>query len=136
MSTEKLAVGLKNSIIATVTESDTAEFVGSGSLAVLATPRMLTLMEKAAADLAESALSGEYTSVGTLLNVRHTAPTPVGMNFRAEVELVEVDNRRLVFEAAAFDDAGEIGRGMHERFIVNREKFQQKADAKNLIPNP
>ena len=127
---ENLSVGLKNSVAQIVTESDTALAVGSGSLKVLATPKMLALIEKAAADLVEENLPEEWTSVGISLNVAHTAPTPVGMQIRAEAELVELDGRKIIFEVAAFDECGEIGRGRHERFIVNREKFQLKADAK------
>ena len=127
---ENLTVGLEKSVSMVVTESDTALAVGSGSLKVLATPKMLALIEKAAADLVEENLPEEWTSVGISLNVAHTAPTPVGMQIRAEAELVELDGRKIIFEVAAFDECGEIGRGRHERFIVNREKFQLKADAK------
>ena len=125
-----IEVGLKNSAESIVTENDTALKVGSGSLQVLATPKMLALIEKAAADLVEKILPADYTSVGTLLNVKHTAPSPVGMKYFAEVTITEIDGRRIVFEVVAFDDCGEIGRGEHERFIVGREKFQQKANSR------
>ena len=128
---ENLKVGLKNSVAQIVTENDTALAVGSGSLKVLATPKLIALVEKAAAELAEKNLSKDLTSVGTLINFEHTAPTPIGMNIRADVEIVSVEGRKIIFEVAAFDDAGEIGRGRHERFIVKREKFQAKADSKN-----
>ena len=91
---------------------------------------MLALIEKAAADLVEENLPEEWTSVGISLSVAHTAPTPVGMQIRAEAELAELDGRKIIFEVAAFDECGEIGRGRHERFIVDRKKFQLKADAK------
>lgn len=133
MTFEKLRIGLKNSVAQGVGENDTALAVGSGSLKVLATPKMLALMEKAAADLVEENLPAEFTSVGISLDVKHTAPTPIGMNVRAEVELIEIDGRKLIFSVAAFDDAGEIGSGRHERFIVDRAKFQSKADAKKLV---
>ena len=128
---ENLKVGLKNSVAQIVTENDTALAVGSGSLKVLATPKLIALVEKAAAELAEKNLSKDLTSVGTLINFEHTAPTPIGMNIRADVEIVSVEGRKIIFEVAAFDDAGVIGRGRHERFIVKREKFQAKADSKN-----
>lgn len=130
MMFEALTVGLEKSVSMTVTENDTALAVGSGSLEVLATPKMLALMEKAAADLADENLPAEWTSVGISLNVAHTAPTPVGMQVRAEAELAELDGRKIIFEVAAFDECGEIGRGRHERFIVDRKKFQSKANAK------
>lgn len=125
-----LEIGLKKSLAQVVTENDTALAVGSGSLKVLATPKVIALIEKAAADLVEENLSPEMTSVGISVNVEHTAPTPVGMKISAEVEIVEVAGRKIIFEVAAFDDGGEIARGRHERFIVNREKFQTKADSK------
>lgn len=127
---EKIEVGLKNSAESIVTETDTALSVGSGSLKVLATPKMLALIEKSAADLLEKNLSPEYTSVGTLLNVKHSSPSPVGMKYFAEVEIIEVDGRKIIFEIVAKDECGEIGRGNHERFIVERKKFQAKANAK------
>ena len=130
MQFENLKVGLKNSVAQVVTEKDTAVAVGSGSLQVLATPKLIALVEKAAADLVEKNLSPEMTSVGTLVNFEHTAPTPVGMKISAEVEISEIDGRKIIFKVAAFDEVGEIGRGRHERFIVNREKFQIKANNK------
>jgi predicted thioesterase len=126
----ELQIGLKNSVAQVVTEIDTAVAVGSGSLKVLATPKLIALVEKAAADLVEKNLSPEMTSVGTLVNFEHTAPTPVGMKISAEVEISEIDGRKIIFKVAAFDEVGEIGRGRHERFIVNREKFQTKANNK------
>ena len=125
-----LKIGLKNSVAQVVTESDTAVAVGSGSLKVLATPKLIAFIEKAAAELVEKNLSPELTSVGILINFEHTAPTPVGMKFSAEVEIIEIDGRKIIFDVTAFDEVGEIGRGKHERFIVNREKFQSKADSK------
>ncbi len=126
----ELQIGLKNSVAQVVSEIDTAVAVGSGSLKVLATPKLIALVEKAAADLVEKNLSPEMTSVGTLVNFEHTAPTPVGMKISAEVEISEIDGRKIIFKVAAFDEVGEIGRGRHERFIVNREKFQIKANNK------
>ena len=130
MQFENLKVGLKNSVAQIVMEKDTAVAVGSGSLKVLATPKLIALVEKAAADLAEKVLPPEFTSVGTLINFEHTAPTPLNLKYRAEVEIAEIDGRKIIFEVTTFDERGEIGRGRHERFIVNREKFQAKADSK------
>ncbi len=130
MDFKNLKVGEKNFVELLVTESDTALAMRSGSLKVLATPKIICLVEEAAANLAEKFLPQEFTSVGTNLNVNHTAPTPIGLKVRAEVELVKVDGRKLIFNVKAFDDAGEIFNGTHERFIVNREKFQAKANSK------
>ena len=126
----KNLIGLKNSAEDFVTEKNTAQALGSGSLKVFATPAMIRLIEKAAAELAEKNLPPESTSVGISLDVKHTAPTPIGLKVRADVKIISVDGRKIIFEVAAFDERGEIGRGSHERFIVDRKKFQDKADAK------
>ena len=132
MTFEKISVGLKNSAEMIVQAEDTAFAVGSGSLKVLATPKMIALIEKAATDLLEKNLPQEFTSVGTALDIKHNAPTPIGMKIFATAEIVEVDGRKIIFKVAAFDDCGEIGTGTHERFIVGREKFQAKADSKKV----
>lgn len=122
--------GLRNVAEISVTAENTALALGSGSLKVFATPAMIRLIERAAAELVEKNLPPESTSVGISINIKHTAPTPIGMNVRAEVEIISVDGRKIIFDVAEFDGRGEIGRGTHERFIVDREKFQSKADAK------
>ena len=130
MSFENLNVGAKNFVDAIVTENDTALAMKSGSLKVLATPKIICLVEEAAATLAEKFLPAEYTSVGTNLNVNHTAPSPIGAKVHVEVELIAVDGRKLIFNVAASDNVGKIFDGTHERFIVNREKFQAKSLAR------
>ena len=129
MSYENL-IGMTNAAEEFVTEKNMAVALGSGSLKVFATPALIRLIESAAAELVEKNLPRELTSVGIALNVRHTAPTPLGMKVRAEVKIISVDGRKIIFEVTASDARGEIGRGTHERFIVDREKFQRKADAK------
>ena len=123
-------IGLTNTAEDIVTEKNIACALGSGSLKVFAKPAMIRLMENAAAELAEKNLPQELTSVGISLDIKHIAPTPVGLKVRAEVKIVSVDGRKITFEVAAFDEREEIGRGFHERFIVGREKFQNKADTK------
>lgn len=113
-----------------VTDNNTAVSVGSGSLAVYATPAMLALIEKAACVALMGVLNDGETSVGTLLNVKHIAATPVGMKVSATAELIERDGRRLVFNVTANDECGLIGEGTHERFVVNSEKFIQKTYSK------
>ena len=113
-----------------VTENKTALSVGSGSLAVYATPSMLALIEKAACEALKGVLDETETTVGTLLNVKHIAATPVGMQVSATAELIEREGRRLVFKVVANDECGVIGEGIHERFIVNSEKFIQKTYSK------
>ena len=129
MSYENL-IGLTNAAEEFVTEKNTALALGSGSLEVFATPAMILLAEKASADLLEKNLPTELTSVGISLAVEHSAPTPVGMKVRVEVKIISAEGRKIIFEVAAFDERGEIGRGSHERFIVDKKKFQAKANAK------
>ena len=123
-------IGLTNVVEDFVTEKNTALAIGSGSLKVFATPAMICLVEKAAAEVVEKNLPSELTSVGISLNAKHTAPTPCGMKIRVEVKIISVDGRKIVFDAVASDERGEIGHGTHERFIVDRAKFQAKANAK------
>lgn len=106
-----------------VTRENTAAAVGSGCLLVYGTPYMIGLMEMAACDCVKEYLEEGSTTVGTVLNVAHTAATPVGMAVRAEAKLTAVDGRKLSFEVTAYDEKGEIGKGTHERFIVFEEKF-------------
>ena len=113
-----------------VTESNTALSVGSGSLKVYATPAMLALIEKAACEALKGSLDEFETTVGTLLNVKHIAATPIGMKVSATAELIERDGRKLVFNVTASDECGVIGEGVHERFIVNSEKFINKTYSK------
>lgn len=122
--------GIKFSIERRVTEHMTARMMGSGTLDVFATPSMIALIEETAWRSVAPHLESGMATVGTLLNVAHVAPTPVGMTVKCETELTEVDGRRLVFSVTVSDEYGEIGRGTHERFIINEEKFQKKADTK------
>ena len=122
--------GMTNSAEEFVTEENTALALRSGNLKVFATPAVIRLIEEAAAKLVEKNISPELTSVGISLDVKHTSPTPLGMNVRAEVKIISVEGRKLTFEVVAYDERGEIARGSHERFIVYKEKFQSKADAK------
>lgn len=111
----------------TVTKEMTARSVGSGSLEVLATPALAALMEKAACAAIEGLLEEGQTSVGVLLDLRHTAATPVGMQVTCQAVLVRQEDRKLIFEITASDEKGEIGSAVHERFTVNKERFQKKA---------
>ncbi|MBQ0044975.1 MAG: thioesterase family protein [Bacteroidales bacterium] len=125
-----LEAGIKGRQETVVTEEQLAVNVGSGKVRVFATPMMIALIEKTASLSVEPELGEGQTTVGTLLNVSHCSATPLGMKVWAESELVEIDRRRLVFKVAAFDEAGLIGEGIHERFIIDMEKFQSKTDSK------
>lgn len=127
---EFLSVGDTNEERAKVTQSNTAKAVGSGSLDVFATPMMIALMEQAAANLAEEKLPEGYTSVGTAINVSHTAATPVGLEVRAKAEVTAASGRKISYKLTAWDEMGKIGEGTHERFVVNAEDFLAKAKGK------
>jgi RimJ/RimL family protein N-acetyltransferase/predicted thioesterase len=108
-----------------VSENNTAKAVGSGSLNVFATPMLIALMERAACECL--ALDNGQTSVGTAINIEHTAASPLGAEITSTATITAVDGRKIEFEVAASDNKGEIGRGTHTRFIVDGERFMTKA---------
>ena len=122
-----LTVGISNEITKTVTKETTAAALGSGLLEVYATPAMVALMEETCMRSVQEELEEGCGTVGTGLTIHHISATPVGMKVRCASKLVEVDGRKLVFDVQAFDEAGLIGQGTHERFIIDNEKFFQKA---------
>ena len=128
-----LKEGIKGTQEVVVSEENTAKTMGSGALDVFATPAMIALMEKTAWESVQPYLEEGSGTVGTLMNVKHVAASPVGMKITCETELVKVDGRALTFTVKAFDEAGLIGEGEHERFVVFNDKFQAKADAKLQI---
>lgn len=124
----ELEIGLKGRAENIVNKANTAKSMGSGSLDVFATPALVALMEAAAVNALQ--LEAGESSVGTVLEINHSAATPVGMKVWAEAELIEVDRRRLVFEVNAFDEVEKIGSGRHERFIISEERFFSKTNQK------
>lgn len=126
-----LETGIKGHKELMVTPDKTAKAMGSGALDVFATPCMIALMENTAFESVQAELEGGCGTVGTALNVKHVAATPVGMKVTCDTELIKVDGRALTFLVKAYDACGLIGEGEHERFIISEEKFQAKTDAKN-----
>ena len=125
-----LEPGLKGRQETVVTEDLLARNIGSGLVKVYATAMMIALIEKAAVYSVEPYLEEGQGTVGTHVNVSHRSATPLGMKVWAETELIEIDRRKLVFKVAAYDERGLIGEGLHERFIIDNERFQAKADSK------
>ena len=125
-----MKTGIRGEQMIIVTEQQTAKYLGSGELAVFATPCMIALVENTAYKSVQPFLDPGQGTVGTLLNVKHLAATPVGMEVRCETKLIEIDRKRLVFEVKAFDACGLIGEGTHERFVIDNQKFMQKANGK------
>ena len=125
-------IGIQNEHSIQVTEERTAKAMGSGTLAVFATPAMIALMEQTAAESVENLLGDGMTSVGTLMNAEHLAATPVGMKVTCRSILTAVDGRKLTFEIEAFDEVGLIGKAHHQRFAVAAERFLEKTYNKGL----
>ena len=127
---ESLKPGLTGTAEIVVGTRDTAPHVGSGKIGVLATPIMVNLMEAAALQAVERFMPAGYQTVGTHLDVKHFAATPVGLRVRAEAELVKVEGRTLTFRLRAADEREAIGEGVHERLIINVERFDQRMQRK------
>lgn len=113
-----------------VTEEKTAKVMGSGELPVYATPAMIALIEKTAWMSVAGELEEGQGTVGTKLAVEHVSASPLGAHITCKTTLVGIDRRRLLFSVEVTDDAGLIGQGTHERFIVANEKFLTKAQGK------
>ena len=126
----ELKPGLKGRAETVVTPDNTAQAVGSGLVPVFATPYMIALMENAAVNAVQAALSADEGTVGTRLDVTHDAATPIGLKVWAEAELVAVEGRKLTFAVAAYDEREQIGGGTHERFVIKPEKFVARAETK------
>ncbi|MCB0254042.1 MAG: thioesterase [Anaerolineae bacterium] len=122
--------GLAGSASVQVTSTNTAQALGSGLVPVFATPALVALLEQAAVNALTGSLLPGSTSVGTHIDVRHMAATPVGMMVTATATLVEADGRRLCFEVAARDDAEPIAEGIHERVVVDEQRFMDRVEGK------
>ena len=126
--------GLSHTAAVTVDEHNIASALGSGLVDVFATPMMVALLEQAASECIRPCLEAGQASVGTHLDVSHTAATPVGLKVFATATVREVDRRRVVFDISVRDEVEEIGRGTHTRFIIELERFMQKAAQKSAQP--
>lgn len=129
-SLDELKPGLTATVEIIVGTRDTAAHVGSGKIGVLATPIMVTLMETAALQAVERFLPSGRQSVGTRLDIKHYAATPVGMKVRAHAELVKVEGRTLTFSLRAEDECEAIGEGAHERIIIDVGRFDERMQRK------
>lgn len=127
---KEIKIGMSSIQEKVVSEENIAKTVGSGSLEVFATPMMVALMEKAAAAAVADCMENDETTVGTKLDIAHTSATPLGMKVSAYAEVTEVNGREITFKVTAKDEAGEIGSGVHKRFVVFGEKFMSKTNSK------
>lgn len=125
-----LQPGISAEVTFPVINHFTAKSVGSGTLDVLATPIMIAKMEQAAWTAVAPFLEEGTGTVGTLMNAQHVSATPVGMEVTCKAELTAVEGRRLVFHVTAWDAAGPIGEGIHERAVIQNDRFVDKANRK------
>lgn len=122
--------GLVGVVEVVVQEADTAHALGNAGVHVLATPRLVALLELAAIRAVEAHLPAGGGSVGTRIDVRHLAATPVGMRATIRATLREIDGRRLVFDIEGHDEVERIVEGTHERFQIDQARFLQRIAAK------
>src|SRR3990170_2879719 len=127
---DALKPGLRGRAELVVGEEHTAPRIGSGRVHVLATPVMINLIEAAALEAIERHLPSGYQSLGTLLNVRHVAATPVGMRVSARAEVLAVEGRTIRFRVEARDERELIGDGTHERVVINVARFDERVQRK------
>jgi predicted thioesterase len=128
----RITPGLTGQADLVVTADHTAPFVGSGRIAVLATPVMINVIEAAALAAVEHLLPSGYQSLGIHLNVRHFAATPVGLRVTATAEVLSVEARTIQFRVEARDERELIGDGQHERVVVNVARFDERVQRKAL----
>lgn len=127
---EQFPLGLIGEATVQVAPELTARHLGSGTVSVFATPEMVRLMERAAVNGLAPYLAPNQQSVGTLVNVRHLAATPLGATVTARAELVAAEGRRLTFKVSAHDGAELIGEGLHERALIDLARFEARLKAK------
>ena len=121
---------MKYRIEKTVTKDQLASSVGSGALDVFGTPFLILLMEEACFYCVRDKVEKGQSTVGTKLDVTHDSPTPIGAKVYCDCELTAIEGRKLVFKVEAYDEFGVIGKGIHERFIVDNERFLKKVNDK------
>jgi predicted thioesterase len=127
---ERVVPGLVGETETKVDADKTARHLGSGDVAVFATPEMIRLMERAAVQAVDHLLPDGYRTVGVHVEVSHLAATPLGMTVRARAELTQVDGRQLTFRVEAADDAERVGEGLHRRVIIDLARFRERTAAK------
>ena len=121
-----LEIGLRGVAKMRVIPQHTAEAWGSGDVPVFGTPSLVALLETAAVKAVAGRLGPEETTVGTWLDVSHLAATPIGVDVRAEAELVAIEGRKLTFTVVAYDNREKIGECRHHRMILSRDRFLAK----------
>jgi fluoroacetyl-CoA thioesterase len=126
----RVTPGLAGTAEIVVGPEHTAPFVGSGRIAVLATPVMINLFEAAALAAVEHLLPAGHQSLGIKLDVSHTAATPVGLRVTATAEVLDVEGRTVTFRVEARDEFEPIGGGSHQRVVVSVARFDERVQRK------
>jgi fluoroacetyl-CoA thioesterase len=122
--------GTKGTLEIEVTDANAISFLRADDARVLATPWMIMYMEMTARDAIKPYLSDGEDTVGTQVNVRHLAASPIGCTVRFEAEVIRSDDRRVEFRVEAWDDMDKVGEGTHERGIINIRKFAERVGRK------
>ena len=121
-----MTVGQTGTASTIVSANNTAIAVGSGSLPVFATPMMVALMEQAACNCLAACLDTGQTTVGTDISVQHTAASALGAEITATATITQVDGRKVSFAVTAHSGGAEVGKGAHQRVVVDAERFMTK----------
>lgn len=126
--------GLTHEITFVVQNNHTAAAQGGDNFVpVLSTPFLIGQIEETAHTAIVEYLKPGQSGVGAIVNIKHMAATPIGMQVRIRAELIEVDRRRLVFNVEAWDEIEKIAEGQHERFIIDQERFMEKVKEKQQM---
>ena len=125
-----LAIGTKTTDEYIVTQKDTAITFDSGGLKILATPMLICSAERSCKNMVDPLLDEGLGTVGTMVNIRHLAPTPVGMKYWCDSEITAIEGRMIRFHVVLRDETEIIGEGTHERFVINNDRFSEKANRK------
>lgn len=130
MSLHRIEQGLVGEATLEVTPSQSAAHLGSGTVGVLATPAMVAFIERTCQQLVQPMLSSGNSTVGTGIQIRHLAPTPIGAEVRARVEVTSVEGREIVFRAQIWDDFELVGEAEHHRVVIDVDRFMKRVEAK------
>ncbi|MCR4695485.1 MAG: thioesterase family protein [Pseudobutyrivibrio sp.] len=125
-----LEVGMKSTGQTVVSADNTAKAFCSGALEVFATPAMISLCEEVCWKMIQPELEEGLGSVGTRVNISHMAPSAIGQTVECTATILEIDGRKITFEVVCADENGMVGMGTHERFIINNQRFMEKAQGR------
>lgn len=125
-----IEIGLSGSRETIVTEDVTANHMLSGLMPVYATPAMIAFMEYTCSDTVQTLLEDGKGTVGTMINIKHLNASPINSKITCNCVLNECSGRRLLFKVEAYDDFGLIGEGLHERFIIDNDRFLARVEDK------